>query len=225
MPDEQITTGPPKADIRVMVSIPTAGMVPAMFAYSVAGMVARFAADQVPTVPEASISMILRMVESSNWITNREKLGKMALDEDATHILTLDDDMTFDPRVLEVLLGRRQDVVLTNYLIKSLPPKDFVAVDLNGRRLPTTARSTGIQPIQYSGFGVGLIKTDVLRKVPRPWFLPKYNAEQFEYTTEDMPFFEKVREAGFMVYVDHDASKMVGHIGRKTWFWDEVKHA
>jgi hypothetical protein len=213
-----------KADFRVMVSIPTAGTVPSAFAYSLAGMVARFAAERVPTVPEASLSMIMRVVESSNWITNREKLAKMALDEDVTHILTLDDDMTFDPRVLEILLGRRQDIVLTNYLIKTHPPKDFVAVDLKGRRLPTTAQSTGIQPIQYSGFGVGLIKADVFRKVPRPWFMPKYNEENYEYTTEDFPFFEKVREAGYTVYVDHDASKLVGHIGRKTWVWDEVKH-
>lgn len=215
---------PTKADVRVMVAIPTAGVVPAMFAYSLAGMVARFAASKCPTMPEASISLMLKVLESSNWITNREKLARMAVDEDFTHLMFLDDDMQFDPRVLETLLGRRQDVVLTNYLIKTLPAKDFVAVDLNDKRLATTDASIGIQPIMYSGFGVSLISTAVFKSTPQPWFAPKFNLERSEYTTEDCPFFEKVRAAGFKVYLDHDASKMVAHIGRKSWSWEEVKH-
>lgn len=211
-------------EIKVMVAIPTAGTVPAMFAYSLVTMFAHFAATKVRTVPEAKISLSLRLFESSNWITNREKLAKAAVDEGATHLMFLDDDMSFDPRVLETLLGRRQDVVVTNYLIKTIPAKDFTAVDLNGHRLPTTAESTGIQPVQYSGFGVSLIRTDVLRAVPQPWFAPKFDPASSEYTTEDCPFFEKVRQAGFTVYVDHDASKMIGHIGRKTWEWSEVSN-
>jgi hypothetical protein len=213
-----------KADARVMIAIPTAGSVAAMFAYSLAGMVARFASTRVPTMPEASISLVMRVMESSNWITNREKLARMAIDEDATHLMFLDDDMQFDPRVLEILLGRRQDVVVTNYLIKTTPAKDFVAVDLNGKRVSTTDDSTGMQAIQYSGFGVSLISTDVLKKIAQPWFQPKFDPKTSEYTTEDCPFFEKVRDAGFRVYLDQDASKMVGHIGRRTWVFDEVKH-
>jgi hypothetical protein len=207
-----------------MVGIPTAGVVPAMFAYSLAGMVARFASTRVPTLPEASISLLLRVMESSNWITNREKIARMAVDEGMTHLMFLDDDMQFDPRVLEILLGRRQPVVVTNYLIKTLPAKDFVGVALDGNRLATTQESTGLQPVQYSGFGVSLIRTDVFRRVAQPWFMPKFNPERSEYTTEDCPFFERVREAGFRIYLDHDASKLVSHIGRKTWTWDEVKN-
>ena len=214
----------PKADVRVMVAIPSAGRVALQFATSLAGMTACFAADRVQTLPEASISMSIRTLESSNWITNREKLARMAVDEDYTHMLWLDDDMSFDPRVMETLLGRRQDVVLTNYLIKSEPATDFVAVKLNGDRLPTTNGSTGLQPVRYSGFGVSLIRTDVFKKIAQPWFLPRFNAEKSEYTTEDFPFFDKVREAGFTVYIDHDASKMVAHIGSKTWHWSEVKN-
>ena len=213
-----------KADIRIMVGIPSAGMVPLMFAYSLAGMAARFASERVPTVPEASISMNLRMVQSSNWITNREKLAKLALTEDATHLMFLDDDMCFDPRVLETLLGRRQQIVVTNYLIKTEPAKDFVSVDLHERRVPLTEGSTGIQPVNYSGFGVSLINTDVFRALPQPWFQPRFDPKTDEYTTEDCPFFEAARKAGFVVYLDHDASKMLGHIGQKTWYWTEVKH-
>ena len=211
-------------DIKIGIAIPTAGTVRMGFAASLVGMVAKFAAGGVPTVPEAKISLALHVLESSNWITNREKLARASVDDGETHLLFLDDDMTFDPRVLEILLGRRQAIVTTNYLIKTDPPTDFVAVSLDGQRVMTKAESTGIMPVAYSGFGVSLIEVEVFRKTPQPWFMPDFNAEKSEYTTEDNPFFRRAREAGFTVYVDHDASKLVSHMGIKSWNWSEVKH-
>ena len=211
-------------DLRIGIAIPTAGTVRMAFAASLVGMVAKFAAGGVPTVPEAKISIALHVLESSNWITNREKLARASIDDNETHLMFLDDDMVFDPRVLEILLGRRQAIVTTNYLIKTEPPTDFVAVSLDGQRVPTKAESTGIQPIAYSGFGVSLIEVEVFKQTPQPWFMPDFNAEQSEYTTEDNPFFRRAREAGFTVYVDHDASKLVSHMGSRAWNWSEVKY-
>jgi len=212
------------SDIKIGICIPTAGVVRIGFAASLVGLVAKFAAGGVPTVPEAKITIALHVLESSNWITNREKLARMAINDGETHLMFLDDDMLFDPRVLEVLLGRRQAIVTTNYLIKTEPAQDFVAVGLDGLRIPTKAESTGIVPISYSGFGVSLIEVEVFRKTPQPWFMPDFNAEKSEYTTEDNPFFRRAREAGFAVYVDHDASKLVSHLGARLWNWSEVNY-
>jgi hypothetical protein len=225
MSDDVIVMAPPQADLRVMVAIPTAGRVPIAFASSLAGMVARMATARCPTVPDKSITMSLRVLESSNWITNREKLARQAVDEGYTHLMFLDDDMAFAPEVFEILLGRRHDIVVTNYLIKTEPAGDFVAVNEAGQRVPTKHESTGLQEIAYSGFGVSLIATEVFRKTPQPWFIPEFNSEKSEYTTEDNPFFARARKAGFRVYLDHDASKLVGHHGNKQWRWDEVKNA
>ena len=211
-------------DIKIGVAIPTAGTVHINFAASLVGMVAKFAAGGVPTVPEAKITIALHVLQSSNWITNREKLAKAAINDGETHLMFLDDDMTFDPRVLEIMLGRRQAIVTTNYLIKTDPARDFVAVSLDGRRIPTKAESTGIGPIAYSGFGVSLIETEVFKKTAQPWFMPDFNAEKSEYTTEDNPIFRRAREAGFAVYVDHDASKLVSHLGARLWNWSEVNY-
>ena len=210
-------------EIRIQVSVPTAGMNPSGFTVSLAGLVADFAANKVDTVPEAKITMMLRAIESSNWITNREKLAKQALDEGATHVMFLDDDMKFHPRVLSILLGRRQDIVVTNYLIKTMPPVDFVAVGLDGERVPLREGDTGLLPVLYSGFGVSLFRTEVLRKIPQPWFMPVFNPEKCEYTTEDNPFFARARAAGYTVYLDQDASQLVEHIGRHSWSWRDAK--
>ncbi len=209
--------------IKLVIAVPTAGSVRMGFAYSLAGMVSYVAANGVPSRPEAGIDMRMDVVESSVIHTNREQLAKRAIDAGMTHLMFLDDDMVFEPQILDVMLGRRQAVVCTNYLIKTEPAKDFVAVGLNGGRVDTTERSTGLLPIAYSGFGVSLFEVEVFKTTPQPWFLPKFIPETSSYTTEDNPFYERVRAAGHTVYLDQDASKLVSHLGAKAWNWREVK--
>ena len=210
--------------IKLVVAVPTAGMVRMGFAYSLAGMISKVAAHGIPTRPESSIEMKMDVVESSVIHTNREQLAKRAIDAGMTHLMFLDDDMIFEPQVLEIMLGRRQSVVCTNYLIKTEPARDFVAVGLGGNRVDTTEGTTGIVPVAYSGFGVSVFEVEVFKKTPQPWFLPKFMPESNSYTTEDNPFYERVREAGFKVYLDQDASKLVSHLGGKAWNWRDVKH-
>ena len=209
--------------IDLVIAIPTAGMVRMSFAYSLAGLISATAARGMPTRPEATLTVCMDIVESSVIHTNREQLVKRAIDAGKSHLMFLDDDMTFEPQVLEIMLGRRQSVVCTNYLIKTATP-EFVAVGLDGKRVPTREESTGLQPIAYSGFGCSLFELDVFKKTPQPWFLPKFIPESSSYTTEDNPCYERIREAGFPVYLDHDASKLLSHIGSRAWNWKEVAH-
>lgn len=212
------------SEIKLVVAIPTAGSVRMGFAYSLAGMISKTAAHGIPSRPEASLEVKMDVVESSVIHTNREQLAKRAIDAGMTHLMFLDDDMVFEPHILDMMLGRRQAVVCTNYLIKTEPAADFVAVGLNGNRVKTTEGTTGLVPIAYSGFGVSLFEVEVFKRTPQPWFLPKFIPESNTYTTEDNPFYERVREAGFPVYLDQDASKLVSHLGGKAWNWRDVKH-
>lgn len=211
-------------DIRLIIAVPTAGTCRMGFCYSVAGLIACVAARGIPSRPEASIDIKMDVVESSNWITNREQLVRRAIDGNMTHLMFLDDDMTFEPDVLNVMLGRRQPVVVTNYLIKTEECDSFVAVGLDGKRVATTETKTGMEPIAYSGFGVSLFELDVFRKIPQPWFLPEFIAESSSYTTEDNPCYAKIRDAGYPVYLDHDASKMVAHVGNAAWAWRDYRN-
>lgn len=214
-------------DIRLTIAIPSAGTVVLPFAYSLSTLLSYTAVHKVRTLPEANIEIDMQIVESSNWIENREQLAEDALRRNRTHLMFLDDDMSFEPQVLEIMLGRRQQIVCTNYLIKTQDYQtnpQFVAVNLNDKRVPLTEHSIGIQPIAYSGFGVSIFDVDVFRKVEFPRFLPDANHEAKKYTTEDNPFYRKAREAGFTVYLDHDASKLLTHWGRWAWNWKDVKN-
>lgn len=219
----QVETRPD--DIRIVVAIPTAGMVHWRFTKSYARMVSWFATNPMPELGTSGVSLTLDCCESSNWITNRERLAKRAIESGKTHLMFLDDDMTFEPEVLPLMLKRHQHIVVTNYLMKSDPASSakFVACNLNGEECVTSEKSTGIEPVAFSGFGVSLIHTDVFKALPQPWFAPSFVPERDEYTTEDVPFYHAARQAGFPVFLDHDASKLIKHIGRKIWSWDERK--
>ena len=208
-------------DIKLSIAIPTTGMVAMGFAYSLCGLVSYIAAKGIQTRPESAVAMSLDVVESSVIHSNREQIVARAIERECTHLMFLDHDMVFEPTILDVLAGRRKSVVLTNYMLKQAD-SDFVAVGLDGARIPTTAASVGLVPISYSGFGVSLFEIEVFKKTPQPWFQPVFVPEKNTYTTEDNPCFERIRAAGFTVYLDHDASKLVtGHVGLKGYSWKE----
>lgn len=210
--------------IRLSIAIPTAGTVKMGFAYSLAGLIGHISAHAIPSRPEATIEVKMDIVESSVIHTNREKLVRRAIDSGMTHLMFLDDDMVFEPNILDIMLGRRQPVVCTNYLIKTDACDSFVAVGLDDRRVATTEKSTGLRPVAYSGFGVSVLETEVFKNTPQPWFLPKFLPEDDSYTTEDNPFYERVRLAGYKVYLDQDASKLVSHLGGSSWNWRDFKN-
>lgn len=203
--------------IKLLIGIPTAGMVRAGFAYSLAAMVGNLSKG-VKTRPEADLEISMDMQESSVIHSNREQLVKRAITNGHTHLLFLDDDMVFEPQIIEIMLGRRQPVVAANYLIKTFP-LEFVAVAPNGQRVCTLPESTGLQEIAYTGFGVSLFEIDVWKRTPQPWFQPEFVPEADAYTTEDNPCYRRIREAGFKCYLDHDASKLVDHMGHAKYGW------
>jgi len=212
------------SEIRLVIAIPTAGMVRMDFAYSLAGLVSYLAANCIPSRQECSLTVAIDVAASSVIHGNRESLVMRAIAADRTHILFLDDDMCFDPSVANILFSRRQPVVATNYMIKDEKRDKFVAIALEGnKRIATRASSTGLVPICYSGFGVSLFEVEVFKKTPQPWFHPLWIEANKGYTTEDNPCYERIRNAGFPCYVDQDASKLVRHLGFSSWDWTEFK--
>jgi len=211
------------SEIRLVIAVPSAGSVRMDFAASLVGLIAKIASTAIATRPESPVQVTFDVAMSSVIHGNRETLVTRAIEAGKTHLLFLDDDMAFSPDVVDVLFSRRHPVVCTNYLIKTEARDSFVAVGLDGQRVVTSAASTGILPIAYSGFGVSLFELDVFKRTPQPWFLPDWVAEKRIYTTEDNPFYARVRAAGFAVQLDHDASKLITHLGMGEWKWSEYQ--
>mgnify|MGYP000653242359 CR=1 FL=1 len=67
---------------RISIAVPTAGTVPMAFTYSLSGLIGFTAAQGIPSMPGAEVDLQINVVESSNWITNREQLVRRALDKE-----------------------------------------------------------------------------------------------------------------------------------------------
>lgn len=149
------------------------------------------------------------LVSHGTYLQNlRSTLVKQVLGVSTyTHILFIDSDMRFPKDTIERLL--KHDV-------------DFVGANCRQRSgKETTARSDGkfvhsqnrlgLSEVSSLGFGVTLIKADVFKTVPQPWFGMPYDGTT--YVGEDIFFCKQLEKAEVKMYVDHDLSKEVKHTG------------
>lgn len=206
--------------VKVGIAIPTAGLIRAACVFSTLQLVGRLAQERHwPEAKEQGLTVLMR--EGSGIAPNRQKMVEEAIAADCTHVLFIDDDMSFEPAAFASLARRRLPIVGVNYRMK-FPPADFTAVHLDRTRgrMETKQESFGLEPVDYMGFGLCLIETRVFQALEKPWFLGSYM--DGVYTTEDLPFFWAAREKlGITAYVDQDASKMVGHIGIHDYRWHQ----
>ena len=153
------------------------------------------------------------MCHDSSPANGRNRIIDAALENDCTHVLFIDDDMACRPDALLKLLEHDVDIVSGLYFSRVYPhaPVIFDLVNDEGHAFPIymTKDTKGLLPIKAAGLGFVLIKTDVFRKMEKPWIrLGELNPEHW---CDDIGFFKRVREAGIESFVDMDVR--VGHMG------------
>ena len=127
----------------------------------------------------------------------------------ATHILWLDADMTFPKDAALRLLSHDVDVVAANYVTRVPPNRPTARFE----GLPVSSeQSMGLGMADHVGMGVFLMRTSVIEGTRAPHFWYSTPTE-----TEDVYFCRQLREHGHDIWIDHDLSKEVGHIGQFTY--------
>jgi len=147
---------------------------------------------------------------------SRQELVEIAQTFSATHILFLDSDQTYPPDILNKLLDHRLPIVACNVATKSLPPAPTARSDngtLTGEPVYTFPEVTGLEKVYRVGTGVMLISMHVFDSIEKPWFPITWDASVNKFTGEDWNFCALVQKAGYNIYVDHDLSKEIGHLG------------
>ena len=145
----------------------------------------------------------------------REHLAEKALDSGATHILWLDSDMKFPPNLVHLLFRHQLPIVACNYVKRSLPAMPNTK-GLDHKLISTDRDSQGLVEAISAGFGAVLMTREVLETVERPWFDVVWvdKGDEIEPMGEDVFFFTKARKViNIPLFIDHDASKKVSHIG------------
>lgn len=141
-----------------------------------------------------------------------------------THILWLDGDMRFPQDTAIRLLQRQVPFVGANYSTRRMPP-EFVGIKTTPLRdgaepvrLGTYDESTGLEECHALGFGCVMMEAAALANLPDPATLPWF---WFEKTDDGKTVGEDVywwhymvhEHLGQRVFVDHDLSKEVSHLG------------
>lgn len=203
--------------MRIAVCVPSHDNVPFLFAYDLAGLMA-FTGSVMPEDTQLGILGV-----TGTYVHKaRQELADAALAQRADYILWIDSDMRFPREALVGLLQRKLPVVGINYVTRSVPA-EFVAIKKTGQaggrgqKLPTTEKSTGTEEVEALGFGMVLMETKALAKMPdpavTPWFQNKYLGDG-KWMGEDVHFCELYRQSGGRIFVDHDLSQACAHIGQ-----------
>ena len=203
--------------MNLSICIPTRETVHSAFAYDLCLLASHWYARG-----PAGLTMNLHMVNGTLIADQRQKLAMMAIQHNADYALFLDSDMRV-PRDLPMrLMAHDKDVVACNYSTRRMPAKTVAWSDFSMQEFVTSHDRNGLEAVDAVGMGAMLIKTDVLRKLPQPWFQVVYSKSAQAFIGEDIYFCQLAKAHGVTVHVDHDASKLVRHIGSLEFSHDHV---
>lgn len=198
-----------QSDTSVVIGVASGGSWHSRFGACLVRMVS-WSSQMTPKNTD-QITTYLSTVDSSMLSANMLLYADYAMKVGATHLLTLEVDMVFPQDVLNRLLEHDVDIVGANYTYKSLPPKpitrgfDDEIIHSRGRQ--------GCERVASIGFGITLIKTEIFKKMDRPYFKEVWLEKEQVVASGDTYFCQKVRDCGFDIWVDHDLSADVMHLG------------
>lgn len=158
----------------------------------------------------------------------RERLAESALELDCSYLFFVDDDMLCPPDLFYKLVANGKDICAALAFTRNPDHKPVVYETVEGfdvaagRRYGFTKYVMNYPRNQLFecdavGFGAVLIKTDVFRKIPKPWFTG------MEGTGEDIALCVKARKAGISVWMDSRIK--LGHLGAPTVVTEEYSDA
>jgi hypothetical protein len=195
--------------MRLFIGGPTRDQMPAATAVDAAHLFA-YTRERGPWGTNVHINFV-----ASTYIhVGREWFLEAAIKQGATHVFWLDTDMRV-PRETVVLLAMHDlPVVACNYRVRQA--SGLFTAFIGTERVETTESSTGLEAVNYVGMGAMLMRTDVVKDLGRPWF--RHGLNEFAGDVgEDVMFCRGLAAAGHTVYIDHDLSKRIGHIGQHTY--------
>ena len=192
--------------MKLVVAIPSGEMIYADMAFSMNATCIDALIQKIPlaAILNKKVSMVAKA---------RCELVDEALQIGATHILFIDSDHSFPRDLIARLWKADKDIIGILCTTKKTPVRSN-AVDLkNNPVLP----KTGLEEVARVGTGIMLIKTEVFKKMKRPFFNTKYEQgfmKEAKWIGEDYYFCEQARHKGAHIFVDHDLSRECYHLGQ-----------
>lgn len=198
----------------LVVGVPSGSTWHAQFGLSLVNMMAAFNVQRVADYERQSARVV--NVRSSILPNNRLNLVKAARAANASHLLFLDSDHTFPKDLVHRLARHHKLIVAANCVTKQIPASPTArgkAEDPEGVPIFTDLNSRGLESVWRIGTGVMLIHMSVFDKIGLDVWGMHYLPRDCTYQGEDWAFCAAVEQAKIPLYIDHDVSKEIGHIG------------
>jgi hypothetical protein len=197
----------PKKTQKAFLAVPCAENVRNEFAQCLAGLTHHNAQKLIHSPSCFIVSSVLHDSRNKLVLTfiNNEHV------RDAEWMIFIDSDMAFPNDAVERLISHPPHVKIVgaNYCSR-IEPYRPTAMKFGGHVF-TEDNSSGLEEVEGMGMGLVAIHRDVIDTLEMPYF--DWITGKTTFLGEDVYFFNKVRQNGFKVYVDHDLSKEVFHIG------------
>ena len=145
--------------------------------------------------------------------TNRNNIVRAVLAsvDPIAGILWIDSDMQFPPDTLLHLMSHKKDIVGATYRERQEPYRYLGKfADDNDAH----AWEAGLQRMDLMPGGMILVRTEVYRRLPPPWY--KLDEEGWR---DDYHFCVEARAAGYEVWCDLDLTRKVIHRGEQEVGW------
>lgn len=179
--------------------------------------------QEVPGIGKLAGIRIHNIQGSTIW-RQRQQLIELAIKDGSTHILFIDCDQTFPPSTLRRLLYHQKPVVACNVATKQIPSIPTARKLIgNGEPMPvfTTENSKGLEKVWRIGTGIMLVDLSIIPTLEEPWFQVSSSNDSDHYG-EDWWFCQQIEKAGFDIFIDHELSWEVGHIGMLTYGHEHI---
>jgi len=209
---------------RIAICVPTLDTCDSMFAHDLARMMATHAGRYL-----GEMHLIFRY--GSILARVRENCVLQALsDPEVTHVLFLDSDMRFPPDLIERMLKADKPIVAAN-CSKRVRPAEPTAFHIHDRdsgevtKIYPDPKLRELQRVFGVGTAIMMIRREVFEEVPRPWFATPWIKQEdgrLAMLNEDAHFCYKCDEADIPLYIDHDISWDVRHVGNHEFGMQDV---
>lgn len=216
--------------LKVLVGVPHTQMIHVDFAISLTNMLLACEKYRIQHYKEQTVQCMWSggsMLPKQRW-----EITKEAVRIGADYLLFVDSDHKFPRKLLHALIEHGKEVVAVNCVTKTIPANPTARQQQaqgypSGVPVYSDPEKTGLEQVWRVGTGIMLIDCKVFQKVgTRVWDM-FFNTEADAYQGEDWTFCTKLEKAGIPIYVDHDISREVSHIGFFHYTHDvvgEIQH-
>jgi len=183
--------------VKILLGLPTNRLIKAKTVQSLLNVVYNAKEEIIPLVS----------TRGYNTAENRNYIASQAVKWGCTHWFMCDDDMIYEPDTINKLLECCCDIVGGLYKTKYENKEYVLESDEFNNYEPFKAKAIG--------GGLLLVRTDVFKKIPQPWFGYKWYKNGMVEMTNDWYFCEKAIKNNFKVWCQPNVKAK--HIGLKEY--------